>query len=286
MKLLGLESIRFEYHTVNIQYRCAGTADRLYEATKALVTPDGDVLPVGTLLVGDLKTGDKLEYSKAAYAVQLALYAEGEMYDVVADEFIATPPINRDWAIIVHMPADEAGRCEFLWVDLAVGRHGAYLVEQIKLWRKMWRSGEFSLPPVELNVAPVEIAACFCGQPDDDAVVHQTVAPCYMKSAIVDDAPAVDPPSELPPDGGGTLDDWLTWVRERVTQIGTDPKARTALLFDWPQNVPTPKNMNSMAQVDRVLPILNKIEADYSLGFVPRPAALLSTGPAHNKKGK
>lgn len=289
MKLLGLESIRFEYHTVNIQYRCAGTADRLYEATKPLMTPDGDVLPVGTLLVGDLKTGDKLEYSKAAYAVQLALYAEGEMYDVLTDEFIPTPPINRDWAIIVHMPADEAGRCEFLWVDLAVGRHGAYLVEQIKLWRKMWRSGEFKLDPVLIDVAlpPAEIEPCWCGNPDDDAVVHQTVAPCYVVPAPVVEAASA---KNMPDNGGAPepLDGHIEWARERITQIASHPPAKAALLRDWPTGVPTPKQgIENIEQVVTINALLSKIEADFELSFVPRPVAIQSTGLSTRKrKGK
>lgn len=288
MTRLNLSTVRSEFHTVNREYRCAGTADRLYEACSPLVAPNGDVLPVGTLIVGDLKTGEKLEYSKAAYAVQLALYAEGEFYDVLTDELVATPPINRDWAIIVHMPADQPGVCEFLWIDLEVGRWGAYLVQQIKLWRKMWRSGEYEMPPVELDTTttiPNEPSSpglasttdgggspCFCGRPDDDAVEHQTDAPCFViPTAVADDL----------------LAGHIEWIRERVTQISGHSGARSELVLRWPAGIPTPKQgIDTMDQVRAILPIIEQIEAKYELGFVPRPPSIQTDGPTHRKGRK
>lgn len=292
LKRLGLETIRFEFHTVNVEYRCAGTADRLYELTRPLVTPTGAVLPVGTLLVGDLKTGEKLEYSKAAYSVQLALYADGEFYDVLADELMPTPPINREWGIIVHMPADQPGLCEFLWCDLDVGRHGAYLVQQIKLWRRNWRSDEFSLPPIDSDdqlLPPAEVEPCWCGDPLDTAVTHQTAAPCFVVPASVLDAPITEstkPPS-VEGDGGASLDGYIEWIKERVAQIASNETAKRRLMYLWPGDLPVPKRMTSMNHVDAALPLLDTIEAEYQLSFVPRPASIQTTGPAtHKGKGK
>jgi len=298
---LGLESVRYEFHTVNREYRCAGTADRLYEVTQPLVTPEGEILPVGTLLVGDLKTGGKLEFSKPGYAVQLALYAFGEFYDVVNDEFLATPPINQRWAIIVHMPAEESGTCEFLWCDLEVGRWGCYLVQQVKLWRKNWRSGEFAIPPVTLDSnlvrsfegepnEPFPATTCFCGRPDDPAVEHQTNAPCYVLIDVIsegDSAPAV---ADLPPasaDGGGALlDEWIAFITQRVRLIGEHEAARTMLLRMWPEGVPVPRKIEHQGQVDVIIPVLNFVEAEFSLGFVEQPTALQSTGPRQRKGSK
>lgn len=295
MTRLNLSTVRSEFHTVNVQYRCAGTADRLYELGSPLVTPTGEILPVGTLIVGDLKTGEKLEYSKPAYAVQLALYADGEFYDVLADEFIDTPTINRQWAIIVHMPADMPGVCEFLWVDLEVGRHGAYIVEMIKTWRKMWRSGEFDMPTVTMLDAPVtestnppsvegDGSTCFCGRPDDNAVVHQTVAPCYVVPAPVVEAQ----PTEVsqPSDGGAPHDGYVTWIRERLAQISQHELARRELTLLWPVELPTPKQKwIRLAEIDAVITLLDTVEAKYELGFVPRPASIQTIGPSTHKKG-
>ena len=314
MTRLNLSTVRSEFHTVNRQYRCAGTADRLYELGSPLITPSGNVLPVGTLIVGDLKTGEKLEYSKPAYAVQLTLYAEGEFYDVLSDEFIATPPINRDWAIIVHMPADQPGLCEFLWVDLEIGRWGAYLVDQIKTWRKMWRSGEFNMPAVQLDTDLVRVfneASCWCGQPGDTTVTHQQDAPCFV---LVDDTPAPQPvvvdniatiPDEPAPvaaaaaaDRGGLtspigpfdspeeLAGHISWAKERVELIANNKPARTRLLTIWPAGLPTPKQgIETLEQAVEVNRLLSQIEAEFQLSFVPRPAALLPTGPS-TRKGK
>jgi hypothetical protein len=291
---------RTEFHTVNRQYRCAGTADRLYELGSPLVTPTGEILPVGTLVIADLKTGEKLEYSKPAYAVQTFLYASGEFYDVLTDEFLATPPINQQWGIVVHMPAEFPGTCEFLWVDLEVGAHGAYIVQMVKTWRKMWRSGEFDMPLVQMVDGPT----CFCGRPDDPAVTHQTNAPCYVLTDLLDDLPPhglanrvetvttiLDEPAAVPSapvEGSGLieLEAWIGWVRERVAQIGTHHPAKQALMQQWPEGVAVPKNMINMAEVDRVIPLLNKIEADYELGFVPKPAAILGDGPSTRKGRK
>ena len=272
MNRLNLSTVRTEFHTVNREYRCAGTADRLYEVCSPLVTPDGEILPVGTLLVGDLKTGEKLEYSKPAYAVQLFLYAEGEFYDVVLDDFIATPPINRQWGIIVHMPADQPGRCEFLWCDLEIGRFGAYIVQQVKLWRKMWRSGEYDLPPVQLdtNLVTSFTQSCYCGQPDDNAVEHQTDAPCFViPTTVADDL----------------LAGHVEWIKDRLTQIGEHSGARRELTLRWPEGTPTPKNGITAEHVEPIETLLTQIEARYELGFVPRPASIQTTGPTH-KKGK
>ena len=264
MERLSLTTVRTEFHTVNREYRCAGTADRLYEVCAPLVTPHGEVLPVGTLLIGDLKTGEKLEYSKPAYAVQTYLYASGEFYDVLADEFLATPPINQEWGIIVHMPADMPGVCEFLWVDLEVGKHGAYIVQLIKVWRKMWRSGEFDMPP--LNLAP--------------ALQSLTIT----ETTILDEPVVSEMPPATPSDDG--LAGYTEWAKDRLTQISHHPVAKQALVLRWPAGLPTPKQgIQSIEQAMQVHALLDMIEADYELSFVPRPASIQTTGPSTRKKG-
>ena len=91
----GLVSELIEYRVVSRKWGAAGTADRLYRLTRDLVAPSGEILPAGTLVVGDLKTGARLDYSLPGYCVQMAIYADGELYDVVEDEFLPTPEINR-----------------------------------------------------------------------------------------------------------------------------------------------------------------------------------------------
>ena len=230
----GLVSELFEFHTVNLDYGAAGTADRVYVTTRQLTAPNGDVIQVGELLIGDLKTNKRLDYSLASYAVQMALYAQGEFYDVVADTYMPTPEINQRWGVLVWMPAEDTEpRCEALWVDLEAGNYGAWLAKEVKEWRKAWRSGTYASPKIE-QVAPTldEIAAAFDGE-------------------IVDEQEAL-----------------VEWCRFRISLIRDHADARTALMRLWPEGLPTPKQgIESMEQVSTLVNLLDKIEAEFSLTF-------------------
>ena len=256
MLALGLKSMFFEFHTVNRQYRCAGTGDRVYEAQSPLRSPDGTLWPPGTLFVGDLKTGGKLEYSMPAYAVQLDLYAEGEFYDVVHDTFMPTPAINQDWAILVHMPAETPGLCEMLWVDLEVGRWGAYLVDQIKRWRKSWRSGEFAMPPVEMDA-------------DARVLVDEPPLGALMTAAEVALGLDDEQESVIPePTVGYGLAEYVAWFKLRLSYIAAHDGARKRLTILWPEGLPTPKQGIDDSHVEPIQRLLSQIEAEFSLGFV------------------
>ena len=265
MGRLGLRSMRFEYHVVNEQYRCAGTCDRLYEATIALRTPDGELLPPGTLITADIKTGGKLEFSMPAYAVQTCLYTEGQWYDVETDTFLDTPTVNQDWAIIVHMPANEPGLCEMLWVDLEVGRWGCYLVDQVKRWRKMWRSGEFNMPAVE---ADYDMAVLLDEPPR--AVVPDVVG---------------EPVEAVPPDPAYGLADYTAWFKLRLNYIAINQQARQRLSFMWPAGLPTPKQGIGDEHVGPIDRLLSQIEAEFELGFVEGgPVKELRSTHQHRKE--
>lgn len=235
----GLVSELFEYQVVNEKYNAAGTADRLFRTTRVLITPDGSELPVGTLLVGDLKTGKSLDFSKPGYAVQMAIYAQGRMYNVETDEFMETPEINQRWGILVHQPSDSP-ICECLWVDLDVGDWGAYLVQQVRWWRSMWRSGEYEMPVI--NVAYEE--------------------PCTTPEPVEDDPQY--------------LAEWSAWLQERINAIGkAGEQAIKYLRVHWPEAVPTPKQgLNRREHLERLSAVLDKTEAEFGLPFVAgNPAA-------------
>jgi hypothetical protein len=212
----------------------------------------------------------------------MALYAAGRFYDVETDEFIETPPINQDWSLIVHMPADDPGTCDFLWCDLEIGRFGAYLVDQVKLWRKNWRAGEF-----EFSIAtsgepePTTIGLTV----DDEPVVVDSLPPASDDGLTVADAAgpvAIGAGSDGP---GESLDGHIAWAKERLQYIAQHEAAAKRLTVRWPAGLPTPKQgIVSMEQVLRVNDLLSEIEAEYELSFVPRPAALLATGPSTSKR--
>ena len=300
MHKLGLRSERFEFQTVNIEHRCAGTADRLYMLTMPLVTPSGSILEAGSYVIGDLKTGAKFEYSMPSYAVQMALYAAGRFYDVETDEFIETPPINQDWSLIVHMPADDPGTCDFLWCDLEIGRFGAYLVDQVKLWRKNWRAGEFEFS-IATSGEPEPTTIGLTVDDEPDALVGPLDGPGDVgltEPAAVDSLPPATSGGLLVADAAGpvaigagsdgpgeSLDGHIAWAKERLQYIAQHEAAAKRLTMRWPAGLPTPKQgIVSMEQVLRVNDLLSEIEAEFELSFVPRPAALLATGPSTSKR--
>jgi len=307
MNELGLQSERFEFQIVNVEHRCAGTADRLYLLTMPLVTPSGSILEAGTYVIGDLKTGAKFEYSMPSYAVQMALYAGGQFYNVVTDEFEDTPPIDQLWSLIVHMPADKPGECEFLWCDLEVGRFGAYIVDQVKLWRKNWRAGEFefalattgepqpttigltvddepvvvdSLPPASddgLTESP-EVEARRIGQSDRD------VEPIMTTASSASDVDAGEPIAPGQENDG--LAELVDWAKLRLSYVAQNEAATKLLLRLWPQGLPTPKQgVRTIEQANEILSLLSKVEAEFELGFVE--GGPKSVGPSTStRKGR
>jgi hypothetical protein len=88
------------------------------------------------MYIADLKTGTDLSYSWRSIAIQLAAYADAEhIYNYQTAERISLPTIDKDRAIVFHLPAGEA-RCELYWVDLNAGREGLELALNVRAWRK------------------------------------------------------------------------------------------------------------------------------------------------------
>lgn len=248
---LGLKSEVFEQACVNWEFRAAGTFDRSYITSRALLLPDGSTLPPGSRLIGDLKTGGRLDYSLPAYAAQMAIYAGAQWYDVIEDEHLFTPTINEKWAILVWMPANDPGKCELLWVNLEVGRVGCQLAQQIKEWRANWRKGVFSAQPVLLT-------------PDEQLLDERRAQVAHMNE--LRDARKREM-SALP-----TLKQRTHYHQERVKSIARSQEALRSLQLRWPAGVPTPKKgYRTHADADAVEPVLTAIEAQYQLPFVPDP---------------
>jgi hypothetical protein len=234
---LGLISQRFEFQMVTTEYRTAGTADRLYELDRDLPLPNGEMMPRGSLVIGDIKTGSKLDFSIPAYSIQMSLYAQGEMYDVVTDQFLPTPEINQDWGIIAWIPSKaDTPMCEFRWVDLAVGNYGAWLCTEIKDWRKKWRNGTYGAP--EIGSDPVH------------AIVE-------AGEAALEDAKSPE-----------LVEKMVEHAKERLHGIGQNPEAKKFTKLLWPDDIPAPAKITTIEQGHALLVFLDKIEADYGLPFV------------------
>ena len=291
-KDLGLRSKLIECQFVNDESNTAGTCDRLYELTKPLITPTDEVLPPGTLVVGDLKTGSSLEFSAPGYAVQIAGYAGGVLYDVVNNVRIPTPTINQDWAIIMHLDV-EGAHCEFLWVDLEVGRFGARLAEEVREWRRAWRRKDgYKSTMLAVKVAPdpsdepepepdTDYSKMTKGQllgianSDYDLGIPMGFAKARIITAIVaheakvpESAPEEDP-GVVPESAEDDLDGWIDYCRRRLDAIKSDTEARPWALARWDSKVLVPpKSITTLAQAHALSKYLDRVEAEFGMQFV------------------
>lgn len=263
MARLGLKTQLVECKFVNYEAKTAGTADRLYETTMPLQVPDGSILPAGTLVIGDTKTGDSLEYSIPGYTVQMATYAGSQLYDVVNNCVLPTPPINQDWAIIMHVSVEHA-TCEAIWVDLEVGRYGIGLANEAREWRRNWRRKE----GYSLGNQRVECATVVPDAPPDEAAPKKKAtrkAPAKKKAAapVVADVPVIDRP-EAPK---MTFEQQRADVVERLGKIREHPKAAEWILFRWPEGCLPPKQVSTQGEMNVLIKHVERTEAEFGLSF-------------------
>lgn len=245
----GLVSEFIEFKVCVDAWRAAGTPDRMYRATRDLFLPSGECIPAGSLIMGDLKTGRKKDYSIPGYVIQMAIYVDGCFYDVHTDERSPFPPdLRADWGLIVRMPAG-TGECELLWADLEVGREGATIVQQVRRWRRR-----------EDFIAPFKMP-----EPDTEAVLSEVLL-------------AVEEPEPIYPDEW--IEMMVPFAQDRINRIGqASNECRDLLLRRWPANVaPLRAATPTGAQLTQVLDLLDAVEAAFSLPFLPDPRSTLSAG--------
>jgi len=248
----GLESDFIEVQLCSDQWRAAGTADRIYRATRELLLPSGDRVQPGQLIIGDLKTGAKLSYSVPGYCIQMAIYCDSCLYDVTTNERSPLPDgLRTDWGLIVHMPVGQA-TCELLWCDLELGRLGASIVQAVRAWRKRDDFLVEFQPPEADDVAPIM-----------DTPMHAL----ELSTFHVDEQCEPAPP--------GWDEAMATFAQDRINVIGTLPEPRAMLLRKWPAGCPTLRQGGlDTAQLTTILSLLDSIEAAFSLPFPagdPRP---------------
>lgn len=239
----GLVSEMVEVHMVNDAFRAAGTADRIYRLTKPLVAPDGTIIEAGELVLGDLKTGKSLDFSAPGYCIQTAIYATGELYDIHLEKRLPTPPINLNWALLVHLPVGKA-KCEMVWCSIELGIHGAELSRQIKEWQAKWKGGRDGH-----DVTPVEVYEPL------EAPVTQRLEEGGIPNTVEVDVP---------------LEEVVAYCHARVTTIAGYEKAKESLILWWPEGLPTPKSgkLTNPDDIVKVLNLLDKVEKDYSIPFM------------------
>ena len=235
LEAFGLVSAMIEVPLVSDAFRAAGTADRIFRLTKPLVPPDNVVLEPDELVVGDLKTG-KLDFSLPGNCVQMALYADGVLYDVISERRLVTPPINRDWTILIHLPVGSA-TCTLHWCSIELGLRGALLAQQVREWRRLWKNGTYDAPVIEAPKEPTELLVAELG------------------AEVV---------------GEASLIEMSMWCQQRLNVIKMNEPAAKWLMLNWPNGLPTPKKgIENEGQLLRLMNLLDSTEAKYSIPFGP-----------------
>jgi hypothetical protein len=242
--LYGLVSEHIEVHMCNDSFRAAGTADRLYRTCKALTAPDGTIIPAGELVLGDLKTGQKLDFSLPGYCVQMAIYADGVFYDVETNLRMPTPAMNRHWTILVHLPVGKA-KCRMIWCSIDVGLKGALLCYEVKDWDRRWKRGADLGYDEHVIEIPNEVVA-------------------HPLSPVVK---AFEEPDMMPMPA--VFDQMHDWAKQRIAAMKDYPKAREMLMQRWPDDLPSPKQVKTDDQLTTLLNLLDMVEKQHSLPFVP-----------------
>lgn len=107
----------------------AGRVDRIGSPPGFMIAPDGAIIGPDDLVVVDIKTSSSSRYFGAKFAVQLAVYACGRLYDLETGQ--RTPTGARtDWGLVVHIPTGGTSGALY-WVNLAVGAELAALAKQV-----------------------------------------------------------------------------------------------------------------------------------------------------------
>lgn len=234
----GLEIVATEFAVVHDGYRMAGTSDRMARLARPLrfTLLGGEIveLPAGTVLVLDIKTGqlrrDRHDVPMywQAYAVQIATYAGGVLYDPDTDTRTAYPwPVDQHWALIAHLDVlgaiAGAPSCELVLVDIEAGRAAADLCMAAKAWEK--RSDVFSVAQIS-EAAPV--ASDEPSEAAADPMPAAAPTPTNQElHARLRRHPDIDEGTVDDPDA---LDKTFTRMAEHFLALDNDAKAWAAVL--------------------------------------------------------
>jgi PD-(D/E)XK nuclease superfamily protein len=110
------------------RYNVAGKFDRIFQ------------LPDGSYVIGDLKTGETLDWSEQEIGIQLALYEMGVNTSGIWSKkdlrWSTDIRVREDIAVVMHLPVG-SGSCQLKYVDLEQGRRDAELVWEVMKSRKI-----------------------------------------------------------------------------------------------------------------------------------------------------
>jgi hypothetical protein len=117
----GMRMLQVETFVVIDELQVAGTFDRQVEFE-------------GAKMIMDLKSGSSLDFGVGKFALQLALYSMGVVYNPATGE--RTPlDVDPDWAILVHTPVGK-GKTDVYFLDIAAGREAIEHAAWVRDWRR------------------------------------------------------------------------------------------------------------------------------------------------------
>ncbi len=121
------------------RYNVAGRWDRvlrtLVDRTVTFPGRDPIVVPAGSLLVGDLKTGRDLEYGWGEIVIQLAGYNHAShLFDTDTRKYVEPPKLWQDTAVVMHLPVGQ-GKCTIYDIDTAAGWEDMELCQIVRARR-------------------------------------------------------------------------------------------------------------------------------------------------------
>ena len=134
--------VSVERFVVHDALKVAGTLDRAAELLVPMTPTDdngnpiGDEIPVGTVLLGDVKTSQDMTFAGAKFAVQCYVYASGTPYNTrtgVREPWGHDSP-SVEWGLIIHAPS-KLGKAALHWVNLTDAAEAAEEANRVYEWR-------------------------------------------------------------------------------------------------------------------------------------------------------
>jgi hypothetical protein len=265
---IGIMAGAVEITVVLDEWCVAGTLDRIVSAAG-----------FATHLIGDLKTGDSLEYSWGNIAVQLAAYAHGDdVYEQGAapdgslDRRLPMPHVDQNWGLIFHLPAGSAAMRVYV-VDLVAG----WAAFEASMWARTWHGNERDLA-VDLSefragaMASADSPLSVNDPPPADLteLLAQSVAQVEQERSMTESEAVASVVHTFP--GATEVEPELSprdWLQARVDAIGAHPGARATLGVRWPAEIPTLRasSTHSDEQLAVIEAVLDEVEGIHRLPF-------------------
>lgn len=111
------------------ELQLAGRVDRIGRPPGFMIAPDGVIIGPDDEVVVDVKTSSSSRYFGVKFAVQLAVYANGKLYNLETGERIGTGA-RTDWGLVVHIPTGGTSGALY-WVNLTIGAELAALAKEV-----------------------------------------------------------------------------------------------------------------------------------------------------------